>query len=530
MSNRLYYGDNLAIMQKMPRSCVDLIYLDPPFNSKRNYNLMYKNMTGRPAPDQDIAFCDTWEMDEEKVELARKMPMLMRDHGIEDYYVEFWRLWIQALRHTNEKLLAYMIYMVQRIMQMKVILKPTGSIYLHCDPTASHYIKVMMDGVFGHSNFKGEIIWKRTSAHSNARRPGPVHDVILLYSTGEKYTWNRLYQPYDDFYVDQFYTHQDEDGRRWRRSDLTGAGITQSGETGKAWRDIDVTAKGRHWAHKHAELDRLDREGKIHWPQKDGGIPMLKRYLDEQPGVPLQDVWTDIKPIHNLSPERFGYPTQKPIALLRRIVNASSKRGGVVFDPFCGCGTTIYAAQELGRKWIGCDIAILAVQLVTNTLGDKYGLTDGGKFEVTGIPVTPEQAEVLFKQDPFEFERWLVQYMEGIPTKRTGDKGIDGRIYLLNGSHIVVSVKGGNIRPTDVRDLRGVLEREDDAEMGCFLSLKEPTKAMKQEAAAAGMYEHKGQSYPRIQLLTVADVLEKKKEVKSSDKFRMSKNQLSLPY
>ena len=172
--NKLYYGDNLDIMQQMPLGCVDLIYLDPPFSSNKNYNLLYRNLTGRPVKEQADAFCDTWEMDAEKEALARKMPVLMREQGVEDYYVEFWRLWINALRHTQPKLLAYLIYMVQRLMWMKGILRPTGSIYLHCDPTASHYIKIMMDAIFGHENFRGEIIWKRTSAHSSAKRPGPV--------------------------------------------------------------------------------------------------------------------------------------------------------------------------------------------------------------------------------------------------------------------------------------------------------------------------------------------------------------------
>ena len=527
--NKLFYGDNLNIMRGMPAQSVDLIYLDPPFNSKRNYNLLYKNMTGRPAPDQDIAFCDTWEMDEEKVELAKNMPILMRDYGIEDYYVEFWRLWIQALRHTNEKLLAYLIYMVQRVMQIKVILKPTGSLYLHCDPEASHYIKVMLDGIFGHRNFKGEIVWKRTSAHSGANFPGPVHDVILFYSKGPKYTWNKLYQPYSPGYEEEFTDSEDERGR-YKRADLTGAGLTKDGPTGKPWRGIDVTAKGRHWAYSPETLDEMDESGIIHWPKRKGGMPRLKNYELESKGILLQDVWTDIKPIHNLSKKRFGYPTQKPINLLERIILASSDEGDVVLDPFCGCGTTLYAAQKNKRNWVGCDIAILAVQLVTNTLIDSYGLTDGKDFEVTGIPITSEQASVLFRKDPHDFQRWVVQYLEGIPGPRGSDRGVDGRVYLKNGGHIVISVKGGTIRPTDIRDLRGVLDREEDATMGCFVSLREPTKAMRQEAASAGMYEYHENKYPKIQLLTVADLLDEKKGIKSSDKFRMRKGQIDLPF
>ena len=226
----------------------------------------------------------------------------------------------------------------------------------------------------------------------------------------------------------------------------------------------------------------------------------------------------------------MGYPTQKPIKLLDRIIQASSNEGDVVFDPFCGCGTSIYAAEKNNRKWIGIDIAILSVQLVSDILLKRYGMAEGTHFEVNGIPVTSEQAQVLFKKDPFEFERWVVQYLEGIPTKRTGDRGIDGRVYLKSGKHVIISVKGGTIRPTDIRDLRGVIEREEDAVGGCFVSLREPTKAMQSEAASAGMYEYNGKKYAAIQLLTVAEFLDNKREIKSSDKYRIRKGQMVFPY
>lgn len=521
--NHLYYGDNLTRMRAMPKYCVDLIYLDPPFNSKQNYNLIYKNMTGLPVPDQAEAFCDTWEMDAEKEEIARAMPILMREHGIQDYYVEFWRLWINALRHTQPHLLAYLIYMVQRLLEMKSILRPTGSIYLHCDPTASHYIKVMMDGIFGHENFQNEIIWKRTSAHSSAKRYGPVHDTILFYTASSKFTWNPIYGEYDQVYVDAFYTHKDKDGRMWRRSDLTGAGV-RHGETGLPWRGIDVTAKGRHWAYIPSTLEEMDAIGKIHWPKKEGGMPMLKRYLDEQRGVPLQDIWTDVKPIHNMSDERFGYPTQKPVALLDRIIQASTNVGDVVFDPFCGCGTTIYSAVKNERKWMGCDIAILSIKLIREILtGEKYRLVEGVHFDVDGIPVSVEQAEELFKQDAFQFEHWVVERVGGFPTKKTGDKGIDGRMYFETDKGLkamVLSVKGGHLRPTDVRDLVGVLAHEPDTEMAGFLSLQEPSKAMREAGAKAGQYTYQGVKYDRVQFLTVKQILEEKREFHTPTKLR----------
>lgn len=538
--NHLYYGDNLNIMQHyMGKHSVDLIYLDPPFNSKQNYNLIYKNMTGLPVPDQADAFCDTWEMDAEKEEIAKTMPILMREYGVEDYYVEFWRLWIQALRHTQPHLLAYLIYMVQRLLHMKSILRPTGSIYLHCDPTASHYIKVMMDGIFGHKNFQNEIIWKRTGSHGGSKRWGPVHDVILFYTASDKYVWNRVYQNYDKSYLDDFYRYNDERGR-YRLVTLTGAG-TRTGDSGKPWRNVDPTASGRHWAvpitalqsaypdrdmsklTTQEKLDLLDASGLIYWPPR-GSVPQQKRYSDEAPGVQIQDIITDIGPIASQSNERLGYPTQKPVTLLDRIIQASSNKGDVVFDPFCGCGTTIYSAVKNERRWIGCDIAILSIKLVREILtGEKYRLVEGVHFDVSGIPVGVEQAKELFNRDPFQFEHWFVERVGGFPTKKTGDKGIDGRMYFETQhglKQMVLSVKGGKLRPTDVRDLVGVLAHENDTEMAGFLSLQEPSKAMREAAAKAGQFTYGGEKYDRVQFLTVKEVLEEKREFHTPTKLR----------
>lgn len=549
--NHLYYGDNLTIMQRMPKWCVDLIYLDPPFNSKQNYNLIYKNMTGKPVPDQAEAFCDTWDMDPQKEEIARAMPVLMREHGVQDYYVEFWRLWINALRHTQPHLLAYLIYMVQRLLHMKTILRPTGSIYLHCDPTASHYIKIMMDGIFGHANFRNELIWKRTFAHGGATRWGDIHDVILFYSASDKYKWNKITQKHDESYLDVKYRFSDERGR-YRLVVLTGPG-ERKGESGQAWRGYNPTASGRHWAVPkraiealrvegitipsgvHEQLDLLYEHGFIRFPQKKGGavgVPEFKLYLSG--GQPIQDIILDVPPLNSQAKERLGYPTQKPIALLDRIIQASSNKGDVVFDPFCGCGTTIYSAVKNGRKWIGCDIAILSIKLIRETLlGDIYRLVDGHDFEVDGIPVSVEQAEELFKRDPFQFEHWLVERVGGFPTKKTGDKGIDGRMYFETGKDLrcmVLSVKGGKLRPTDVRDLRGVLADQPDTEMAGFLSLQEPSKAMREAAALAGQYEYAGTMYDRMQFLTVADILEGKREFRTPTKMvsRIATRQHSL--
>lgn len=507
--NRLYYGDNLTIMRSMPDSCVDLIYLDPPFNSQRTYNLIYTKLTGLPLPEQEEAFCDAWQMDAEKEEMARQMPVTLNQYGVSPEVVTFWEAWIKALRTTQPRLLAYLIYMTYRLFEMRRVLKPTGSIYLHCDPAASHYIKVMMDGVFGHSNFRNEIIWKRTSAHSSSKKYGPVHDVLLFYTKSDTYTWNPIYQPYDETYLDAFYTHEDPDGRRWRRSDLTGAG-TRNGETGELWRGIDVTAKGRHWFTSPTELDKLDAEGRIHWPKKEGGMPMLKRYADQMPGVPLQDVWTDIAPLHNLAAERLGYPTQKPIALLERVIKASSNPGDVVFDPFCGCGTAVYAAHLNQRHWIGCDIAILSVKIVCDVLETRYGLHDGEHYEVSGVPNSVESARDLFERDKRQFQHWLVELAGGFCNSRQSrDEGIDGRIYFDTPKglrSVVLSVKGGHLSPQYVRELRGTMERER-AEMAAFLCLSDPTRGMRDEAARAGMFTYEGVKYPRIQIRTVSELL-----------------------
>ena len=532
--NKLWYGDNLTIMQGMGKHSVDLIYLDPPFKSDANYNLLYKTMTGKPVPEQVEAFCDTWEMDAEKEAIARSMPVLMREHGVDDYYVDFWRLWMQSLRGTQKPLLAYLIFMVQRLLHMKSILRPTGSIYLHCDPTASHYIKIMMDGIFGHENFRNEIIWKRTGAHGRAKKWGPVHDTILFYTAGNRYTWNRVLEDYDKDYLEKFYRTKDDKGMHQPIS-LTGPG-TRTGSSGQPWRNVDPTLTGRHWdlppdralpdwfvfpegysdMDCQSRLDVLDDAGLIYWPKR-GSVPRFKRYATVAGGNPVQDIITDIGPLSAHSGERMGYPTQKPVALLDRIIRASSNKGDVVFDPFCGCGTTIYAAHESERQWIGCDIAILSIKLVREKLIEKYRLVEGVNYVVDGIPTSVEGAQELFDKDPSTFQNWFVERVGGFPMQRkSADRGIDGRIYFETGDglrEMMIQVKGGkHVRPTDVRDLRGVLEREENAELAGFLSIAPPTKAMISEAAEAGVYEYGGVRYPRIQFLTTHDVLADKRE------------------
>lgn len=313
---------------------------------------------------------------------------------------------------TND-MMAYLAMMAPRLVELRRVLKPTGSLYLHCDPTASHYLKILCDAILGKDHFRSEIIWKRTSSHNSAKRFGPVHDVILLYSKSDEYLWNQQHQSYDEEYLKQRFKRGGE--RPWKDSDLTGAGV-RHGESGKVWRGFDVTAKGRHWMFPVAELGKLDTEARIYWPEKKGGWPRFKKFLDESDGIPMQDVWSDVPPVNAMAQERLGYPTQKPVALLERIIKASSNPGDMVLDPFCGCGTTIDAAEKLGRKWIGIDVTQLATSLIKNRLRDTYG----EKIEIitVGEPTTPNEAAVLAEQDKYQFQWWALGLVSARPVEQ----------------------------------------------------------------------------------------------------------------
>ncbi len=500
--NQLYYGDNLDVLKRhADDESVDLVYLDPPFNSNATYNVLFAERDGAQAVSQIKAFEDTWKWD---TSAARAYQEVVEGGGRVSQAMQAFRTLL-----GDSNMLAYLAMMAPRLVELRRVLKRTGSIYLHCDPTASHYLKLLMDAVFGPDRFLSEIIWKRTSAHSSAKRYGPVHDVLLLYGKTQEYKWNRLFQPYDPEYLETFFDQQDEDGRRWKRMDLTGAGI-RHGETGTKWKGLDVTAKGRHWAYPPAGLDELDAKGRIHWPAKPGGMPRLKQYPEDLPGVPLQDVWTDIRPLHNLAAERLGYPTQKPEHLLERILQASSDEGDTVLDPFCGCGTTITAAQKLNRRWIGIDITHLAITLIRSRLADTFGSSIA--YEVIGEPVSLPDAAKLAADDPYQFQWWALGLVGARPVdeKKGADKGIDGRIYFHAGDdrthQIVLSVKAGHVNVSHVRDLRGVMERER-AEMGVLISLEEPTAAMRKEAASAGFYSSPWGKHARLQLITVEEFL-----------------------
>ncbi len=532
--NRLYYGDCLTVMQnKIPLASVDLIYLDPPFKSNRNYNAIYKDETGRPLPDQIEAFCDTWTLNQEHERIIQQTPILMREAGLDDDVAEFWRLWMNALRRSNPSLLAYLAYMTQRLLQMRGLLKPTGSIYLHCDPEAGHYIKVLMDTIFGHKNFRNEIIWKRTSAQNSANKFGPIHDTIFFYSVTDQYKWNPVYQEYDQEYLDRNYRHEDQHGRH-RRSDLTGSGI-RSGASGQAWRGYNPTVAGRHWAlpdrvlpnwfrrpdgysemSVQERLDVLDKQDLIYWPPR-GSVPSFKRYLEVMPGVPAQDIIVDILPAQG--DERLGYDTQKPVELLRRLIEASTDEGDVVFDPFCGCATTLEAAHLLNRQWIGVDIAIHAIKrVVKERLEMRMRLEEGTDFVIEGEPRSMEGAQDLWERDKYHFQKWAVEEVDGfVTTKRTADGGIDGRIYFAvpgepDLQSMLLEVKGGaNVTIADLRALHSVLEREE-ALMAGLITMR-PVEGRKLQnfqrlIGEAGHLDVLGQLYPKIQMLSVEEILD----------------------
>jgi site-specific DNA-methyltransferase (adenine-specific) len=490
--------------------------LDPPFNSAANYNVLFKEKSGERSAAQIRAFEDTWQWGQEAEEGYYEA--ISKGGRVADFLQAF-----RVLLGPSD-MMAYLVMMAPRLLELHRILRPTGSIYLHCDPTASHYLKLLLDSVFGPEQFRSEVIWQRTSAHSSAKRYGPVHDVIVLCTRSEHYVWNPQFTRYTETYLDAFYTHRDPDGRRWRRSDLSGAG-TRNGETGRVWRGIDVTAKGRHWQVPPRVLDKWDAAGRIHWPKKKDGVPQFKRYADGMPGVPLQDIWTDIPPLHNLAAERLGYPTQKPETLLERIIKASSNEGDVVLDPFCGCGTTISVAERLHRKWIGIDITHLAITLIRHRLFDHFK-SDLAPYEVIGDPKDLASAHALALEDRYQFQFWAAGLVDAFPAqgrkKKGADSGIDGVINFVDdlsgqAKKIIIQVKSGHVKAGDIRDLKGVLEREKAA-IGAFITLEEPTSPMKTEAVSAGFYESalkmegaSAEKFPKIQVLTIADLLDGKK-------------------
>jgi DNA modification methylase len=506
--NLLYYGDNLDVLRRHVKDeSVDLVYLDPPFNSNANYNVLFAAKDGHQAAAQIQAFEDTWRWDESA---ARVFAETVEAGGrVADVLLAF-----RAFLGTND-MLAYLAMMAPRLVELRRVLKDTGSLYLHCDSTASHYLKLLLDAVFGPENFRNEIVWKRrpgmSSAVHSSNRFGSVTDSLLFYAKSPDAPFHPQYNRDDpDYqrYIEESFTLVDEHGRRYQATSLTNPALRPN--LIYEYKGYQPPANG--WMITKEKMEAWDKEGRIHFPKDKTGRLRRKSFADELRGMPIQNLWTDIQVISSHAAERLGYPTQKPVALLERIVAASSNEGDVVLDPFCGCGTTIEAAQKLGRRWIGIDVTHLAIGLIKTRLRDAFG--DMARYQVIGEPTTAEDAAELAESDKYQFQYWALGLVGARPSvqdqKKGADKGIDGRLYFHDGGEqtrqIIFSVKGGKLKADDVRALDAVVRREK-ADIGVLLSFDAPTKPMRADAASMGFYDSPWGKHPRLQLLTVAELL-----------------------
>jgi DNA modification methylase len=542
----LYYGDNLDVLRRhVAAESIDLIYLDPPFNSNRSYNVLFRSRGGEEAQAQIQAFDDTWTWSPEArltaEELITTAPSKVAD-AIEG---------LSRLLGEND-VLAYLVMMTPRLLELHRVLRQTGSLYLHCDPTASHYLKIILDAIFGPTKFRNEIIWRRTGAHSTPRRFETIHDTIFFYTKSADYFYEPIVKPYTKKHVDERYA-KDEAGRLkfvTGGNILTGPGATK-GSSGQAWRDFDPSAKGRHWAipgylaeqmppefESASVLEKLEALFQAGLIEIKAGAswPHPVKFLGPNDGIYVSDIWAyqpategllygtdkgidaDVQWLGPTDPDRLGYQTQKPQGLLERIIRASCPPGGIVLDPFCGCGTTVAAAQQLGCRWIGIDITYLAIDLISYRLANQFGAEVVKYYDVRGIPRDEQGARALAGSNKFDFERWVVSLVGGQPNeKQVGDRGIDGVIkFPLGGKkigRIVVSVKGGeHMGPSMVRDLVGAVQTQK-AEMGLLISLEEPTRGMIEAVNHAGSYlwPVNNQQFPLVQLITVKDLMEGKR-------------------
>ncbi len=497
MEDTLFFGDNLDILTEyIDSASVDLVYLDPPFNSQANYNVLFETPTEDAVSAQAQAFRDMWSWTEE-AEVAHA-EVMRRGGGAARI--------IDALRTAlgNSDMMAYLVMMAARLHELKRVLKPNGSLYLHCDPTASHYLKIILDAIFGPSGFTNEIVWKRTSPKGLAfSRYASNHDIILYYRGTDGAKWHPQYMEHSPEYLKRYNLIDDATGRRFQATSLLNPNKNRPNLT------YEFGGHKRVWRWTKERMEKAADDGLIYFPP-GGGVPREKRFLDEQEGVPVSSVWTDIHPVNSMARERIGYPTQKPLALLDRIINASSDEGDVVLDPFCGCGTTIEAAENANRRWIGIDVAIHAVKVIEARLAESVGRTS---FRLEGIPRDFASAVKLAERDKFQFQ-WWANYLFNPHAlreqKRGADYGIDGELFFPNGpgrpwGRMLTSVKGGaNVGPAMVREFRGVLERER-AELGLFICLYSPTRAMSSEAAAAGIADTVHGNLPRLQIVSIED-------------------------
>lgn len=503
MTNRLYYGDNLDVLRThIPDESVDLIYLDPPFNSNAGYNVLFKSASGAGADASIEAFDDTWTWGESSqnalmdIASGTNRPLTVMMNAMHSAIGE-------------NPLMAYLAMMAVRLVELHRVLKPTGSLYLHCDPTASHYLKLVLDAVFGADHFINEISWRRTTAKADyqqgAKHFPRLRDIIFRYAKSRSgFCYNQPFTAYDDTYISTKYPHTDDDGRRYGLWDMSGPGGASKGNA-----HYEVMGVTRYWRYSKENMDRLIDQGRVVQP-RPGAVPRYKRYLDEMPGVPIGDDWDDIRPLNSQAQERLGYPTQKPRALLERIIAASSNPGDVVLDPFCGCGTAVDAAQKLDRQWIGIDVTHIAIGMIEARMRDGY---PGISFDTIGVPKDLASAERLALDDPHQFQQWICWQVGGFPReKKGGDKGVDGWFnYLAAGGKIetgVISVKAGdNVNPNMVRDLGRVMER-DKHRFGLFVMKGMPTKGMRDEAASQPVIETEFGRFPALQFVTLAELFQ----------------------
>lgn len=535
MTNCLHYGDNLSVLRNSIRDeSVDLIYLDPPFNSNASYNILFQSPDGTDSGAQIEAFNDIWTWSNAS-ETAFDETLNAGNTKLAEV--------VRSLRLVlgENNMMAYLSMMAVRLTELHRVLKPTGSIYLHCDPIACHYLRILMDSTFGSSNFRNEITWRRATSHNDAKRFGRISDRIIFYSKSDDYFWNgdAIRTPHSDTYLAEHYRHSDSRGR-FKKDNLTGPSHgTASGESAMPWRGYDVVSRGRVWSAPkvgkgtyasfineriiegyseiegvHDRLDALDKAGLIYHPKK-GFWPSLKKYIDADLGETAQDIILQPTGFTNYSTrngEFLGYPTQKPVSLVEVFIKASSPDNGLVLDPFCGCGTTIHAAEKLGRRWTGIDITHLAVQLIRRRLLEAFPQAD---FEIQGVPKDLDGAKALAEQDKHEFEKWAISLLPDAQHwkdgKKGADQGVDGVIFFGKPTKkAIISVKGGkNIGPSMVRDLVGSLDIHK-ADVGFFVTLTPPTKQMISVAASAGQFhfdKNLGQPIPRVQIVTIEDCL-----------------------
>lgn len=515
MNNTLYYGDNLPILREyIQDESIDLIYLDPPFNSNRSYNVLFKDESGSSADAQLTTFDDTWHWGPSAAEIYEEL--------VTGSNPEIGTM-ISALHQFigENQMMAYLVMMATRLVELQRVLKPTGSLYLHCDPTASHYLKIILDTIFGVENFGNEIVWQRTNTKGLAFTGfASNHDIIFRYTKSDQWVWNSQYTNYDPEYLEKFYKYYEpKTGRRYQLGDLVNPNPDRPNLT------YEFLGIIRVWRWPKERMEAAYKKG-IVVQTKPGAVPRLKRYLDEQEGLPIGDIWSDILPIQAGSAERPGYPTQKPLPLLERIIQTSSNPGDLVLDPFSGCGTAISAAQKLGRQWIGIDITYLAIAMHKNRLKELFNLEPKVDYQVIGEPMDDNDAHQLAHDNPYQFQWWALSAIQAMPLggqegkkegKKDADGGIDGVINFIDDpkgkvSQVLVQVKSGSGHSSHIRDLGGIIEG-NQAAIGVFITLEPPTSEMKKEAVSAGFYTSpiNGQKYPRLQILCIEDLFKGEK-------------------